>query len=176
MEGRVLDIDPCDFTVFNWKRTHENINMRAPKLIRFLSSFFKSNLCLHYFLQHVRNLLLKPIFSNMFLRSQMRPIFSCCTRPSVKPQAALEVAARLLKDEDRFVRARACATLGRCVELTPEMVELLCLGRFRLCKGNLPQLGPETIRWRLTLSYGGFPNGKLGTIKIDCILMTMMLQ
>eukprot|EP00434_Breviolum_minutum_P023754 symbB.v1.2.020953.t1/scaffold1770.1/size102271/2 len=42
-------------------------------------------------------------------------------------QAALEVAARLLKDEDRFVRARACATLGRCVELTPEMVELLSL-------------------------------------------------
>ena len=150
--------------------------MRAPKLVRFLCSFFKSNLCLHYFLQHVRNLLLKPIFSNMFLRSQMRPIFSCCTRPSVKPQAALEVAARLLKDEDRFVRARACATLGRCVELTPEMVELLCLGRFQLCRGNLPQLRPAQVSVEIDVELWGISEWPIGHHKIDCILMTMMLQ
>ena len=48
-------------------------------------------------------------------------------KPFSVSQAALP-AARLLKDQDRFVRARACATLGRCV-VTPETVELLCLGR-----------------------------------------------
>lgn len=96
------------------------------------------------------------IFQHVF--TSRCTIFSCCTRPSVKPQAALP-AARLLKDQDRFVRARACATLGRCV-VTPEMVELLCLGR-KLCRGS--------PNWDLHDSVeidveNGDANGKLGTI------------
>ena len=83
------------------------------------------NLCLHFFVYNSFYLFLIGFPTCFYMK--MHDVLISLFDFLLFSQAALP-AARLLKDQDRFVRARACATLGRCV-VTPEVVELLCLGQ-----------------------------------------------